>query len=106
MKMNEIVNMLPSLLVGVFLGTIFFGGLWLTVRKGLNSKKSALIFTGSFIIRITITLIGFYFVVQYGWEKMLVCLAGFLIARVVIVYLTRKTKQPAVEIFKEAQHET
>lgn len=104
--MNEIINMLPSLLIGALLGIIFFGGLWLTVKKGLNSKNSALIFTGSFVIRMAITLIGFYLVVQYGWENMLVSLAGFLIARIVIVRLTRKTNHPAVKIIKEAQHET
>ena len=38
MKINEIINMLPSLVAGVILGIIFFGGLWLTILKGLRSK--------------------------------------------------------------------
>lgn len=107
MKMNELINTLPSLLAGIILGVIFFGGLWLTIQKGLRSKNSALIFVGSFIIRMAIILSGFYFVVQYGWKNMIVCLLGFLIARVAVTRMTKKMNQPTtVKLIKEAQHET
>jgi heme A synthase len=33
------------------LGVIFFGGLWWTVRKGLSSKRPALCFFGSLLLR-------------------------------------------------------
>lgn len=106
MKMNELINMLPSLLAGIILGLIFFGGLWLTIQKGLRSKNSALIFAGSFIIRIAIILSGFYFVVQYGWKNLLVCLLGFLIARIAVTRMTKRNHQPTIKFIKEAQHET
>ena len=41
MKMNEIIDMLPSLVAGGILGIIFFGGLWLTIQRALHSKKAA-----------------------------------------------------------------
>ncbi len=93
MQMNEIIGLLPALLTGVLLGIIFFGGLWFTVRLGLRSKMTALIFTGSFIVRMAIILLGFYYIGASSWQKMLVCLGGFLIARVVITRITLKQDQ-------------
>jgi F1F0 ATPase subunit 2 len=101
MKMNEIINMLPSLVLGAVLGIIFFGGLWLTINKALHSKKVALLFVVSFILRIAIVLAGLYYVSQNSWQKMLVCLAGFLIARTVIIRITQKTHHSKVKLIKE-----
>ena len=104
--MNEIINLLPALFAGIALGVIFFGGLWFTIQKGLRSKKSALIFTGSFIIRLVIIVSGFYFVGGNNWQKMLVCLAGFLIARIVITRYTQKNNPSKTRIIKEVTNET
>lgn len=104
--MNEIINLLPALFAGAFLGIIFFGGLWLTVKKGLSSKKSALIFTLSFILRMAITLLGFYYVGGNSCQKMLICLVGFLIARTVITRFTQKMNHSGNTLIKGVQHET
>lgn len=106
MQINEIMGLLPALLAGVLLGIIFFGGLWLTVRIGLRSKKTALIFTGSFIIRMAIILVGFYYVGVNDWQKMLVCLGGFLMARIVITRITQKTDRSETTFIKEVGDET
>lgn len=105
MSMSELINLLPAFVAGIVLGTVFFGGLWLTVKHGLRKKKSVLIFTASFIIRMTIILLGFYYVGANSWQKMLVCLLGFLMARFVI---TRITAGPDAdtEIAKEVSDET
>ena len=55
--------MLP-LVAGVLLGAIFFGGLWWTVRKGVSSKRPALWFFGSLLLRTSIVLAGFLFCSQ------------------------------------------
>lgn len=106
MTMNEVLYLFPALVAGLILGVIFFGGLWLTVRKGLRSKKAALIFIGSFIFRMTIILLGFYYVGGDSWQRMLVCLAGFLIARTVITRIKQKDKQSKQELIKEVGNET
>ena len=36
-------------IAGLALGTVFFGGLWLTVRKAVVSKKPAMLIFGSFV---------------------------------------------------------
>ena len=73
----------------MLLGTIFFGGLWWTVRKGVLSEQPALWFFGSLLLRMSIVLAGFYFVSGGHWERLLLCLAGFVIARLVVTRLTR-----------------
>ena len=51
-------------LAGIVLGGIFFGGLWVTVVKGVSSKRPALCFFTSLMLRMSITLTGFYFVAR------------------------------------------
>ena len=78
-----------ALVAGVLLGAIFFGGLWWTVRKGVSSKQPALWFFGSLLLRMSIALAGFYFVGRGHWERLLLCLLGFVMARLVVTWLTR-----------------
>ena len=40
-------------------------------------------FSGSFLVRTAIALVGFYFVAQGDWRRMAGCVAGFLLARTV-----------------------
>ena len=87
--MNEAGTLLLALTAGGILGVIFFGGLWLTVRRGLTSDLSALCFFASLMTRMAIALVGFYFVGSGHWDRLLACLAGFTIARIVITALTR-----------------
>ena len=47
--MNETVNMILAFIAGLALGTLFFGGLWFTVKKAVTAKIPALwIFTSFF----------------------------------------------------------
>jgi F1F0 ATPase subunit 2 len=76
-------------MAGCLLGVIFFGGLWWTVRLGLLSPWPALWFLGSFVLRTVISLAGFYLAGRGDWHRLLACLSGFVITRVVITWLTR-----------------
>ena len=72
------------------MGTLFFGGLWLTVRKMVSIKQPALWIAGSFLIRTGITLLGFYYMGSDNWQRLMTCLLGFIIARFIIIRLTKK----------------
>ena len=87
--MNETVTLMLAWVAGVGLGAIFFGGLWWTVRKGVSSPRPALWFLGSLLLRMCIVLTGFYFVGRGNWERLVACLLGFVIARLVVTRLTR-----------------
>lgn len=94
--MNETLALILALMTGVLLGAIFFGGLWWTVRKGLSSKYAALWFFGSLMLRTSIVLAGFYLISLGSWERLLVCLLGFIIARLVVTRLTRAAEKPTL----------
>jgi F1F0 ATPase subunit 2 len=89
-KMNDIASLFVALMTGVFLGAFFFGGLWWTVRKGLTSDHPALWFFGSTLLRTGVAAAGFYFASTGDWRKLLVCLLGFVIARVVVTRMTKE----------------
>jgi F1F0 ATPase subunit 2 len=91
--MNEIIILAATLIAGILLGTIFFGGLWWTVRKGVTAKIPALWFLASSMLRTIIALAGFYFVARGDWKKLLVCLLGFVMARFIVLRLTRSNKE-------------
>lgn len=93
--MNEILHLVSALMAGVLLGAIFFGGLWWTVRKGVSSTRPARWFFGSLLLRTSMTLVGFYVVSGGHWEKLLVCLLGFTIARPIVTRLTRLAEKPS-----------
>jgi len=96
-----------ALLAGSFLGVVFFGGLWWTVRKGIVSENPALWFLGSLILRTALILAGFYYVSQGHWTRLAACLAGFLIARIILVKrLTRTFDDVRTSLESEASHAT
>ncbi|MBI1223336.1 MAG: ATP synthase subunit I [Bacteroidetes bacterium] len=82
--MNEIIPIILRAGIGFVLGAVFFGGLWLTVKKGLHSGMPGLVFILSFLLRTGVTLTGFYFAAAGNWKYMLACLAGFILARIII----------------------
>ncbi len=82
--MNETVALLLAWFAGLLLGIVFFGGLWWTVRKGILSQQPLLWFLGSLIVRMSTVLVGFYLVGRGHWERLLACLIGFMIARLIV----------------------
>jgi F1F0 ATPase subunit 2 len=93
--MNSTLALLLALLSGILLGVIFFGGLWWTVRRGLLSPVPALWFSASSLIRTAMALGGFYVVSQGEWRRLLACLLGFFLARIVVMYVSGKLAAPA-----------
>ena len=103
--MNNNIFLLLAFIAGTAIGAMFFGGLWFTVKKLVQSKRPALWFLSSLILRIAITLTGFYFIAHGNWLRMLVCLLGFITARFIVIRLTAdNTKQllTSKETFHEA----
>ncbi|MBF0223860.1 MAG: ATP synthase subunit I [Desulfobacterales bacterium] len=92
--MNEMLKLVHALVMGVLLGAIYFGGLWWTVQKGMSSKQPAFWFLGSLLMRTGIVLSGFYFSALGHWEKLLVSLLGFVLARLIVTRLTRAKEKP------------
>ena len=99
--MNDLLMTLLVLLGGSFLGFLFFGGLWLTSKKMLNSNKPVLWYIGSMFIRTALTLLGFYYIGQHSLKYMLICLLGFIIARFVVVHMTKIKEMKPITLDKQ-----
>lgn len=84
MPMNEWVALLPAFASGVLIGTLFFGALLWTVRRGLASSQPAAWFFGSLLARMSIALTGFYLVGREHWQSWVLCLLGFVLARLIV----------------------
>ncbi|CAE6512089.1 ATP synthase protein I [Nitrosomonas nitrosa] len=82
--MNEPLILLMAGMAGLVLGTIFFGGLWWTIRKGVSYKYPAIWFLGSWLLRTSIILAGLYVVSDGYWDRLLACLFGFVIMRFIM----------------------
>ena len=100
--MNEFLFLSTALAAGLLLGAFFFGGLWWTVNRGVSSQRPALWFFGSLLLRMSVTLAGFFIVGREDWQRWLLCLLGFVLARLVVKWLTR----PPVEHHKARAPET
>jgi F1F0 ATPase subunit 2 len=87
--MAPVVVLGLAALAGAVLGAVFFGGLWWTAHRGALSPGPALWFFCSLLLRMGIALTGFYAVGGGRWERLLACLLGFVVARAVVVRLTR-----------------
>jgi F1F0 ATPase subunit 2 len=88
--MNSFVLQLcMAALAGLALGLFYFGGLWLTVRRIVGCTRPALLMLGSFIVRLLVTLCGFYLVMDGRWERLLACLSGFIVTRFILTRISR-----------------
>jgi len=96
--MANISGLLFALFAGILLGAFFFGGLWWTVRRGLTSHQPALWFLGSMLVRTAIAVSGFYYVMRGDWQRLVACLAGFLLARICVVRLTRNGSAKSADL--------
>lgn len=74
-------QILLGLLAGVALGAVYFGGLWLTVKKVVDDGKAAKL-VASFLARAAVVLVGFFLVLQMGLAALGAALVGFVGVRV------------------------
>ncbi len=71
-------------MAGLALGVMFYGGLWMTVRRLMTTEHPVVLTLGSLIVRAGVTLAGFLLVTNGRWENTVACLMGFVAARVAV----------------------
>jgi len=90
--MTALWPLLLAFALGMILGILFFGTLWWTVARGIGSRHAALWFLFSLLVRTSVAMLGFCLVGRGSWEKLAACLAGFVLARLIV---TRQSAGPA-----------
>ena len=81
-----------AMLAGAALGIVFFGGLWWTVQRGSTSLAPARWVLGSLVVRAAIVLAGFYLVGAGQPVRLGLCLLGLLVARAIVLRVTRPAR--------------
>ena len=103
--MNETVALALALVAGLMLGAIFFGGLWWTIGKGVASDRPALWFFGSLLSRMCIVLAGFFLIARtHRWQSLVSCLVGFIVARLIVTWVTRPCGGDSARPAQPASH--
>lgn len=90
----DTLTAIQVIVAGVLLGSLFYGGLWWTVRRAASFRHPGPAVLASVLLRTAVTLVGFYLVAGGNAARMLLCLLGFLLARVAVTRWTRHAAQP------------
>ncbi len=101
--MSEAPQVILALVAGTGLGAVFFAGLWWTIIRAVASKRPAAWFFGSLLLRTLIALGGFYLVSRGDWRRLLACLVGFVLARLVVLRATRPYAENSNRLIKEGR---
>jgi F1F0 ATPase subunit 2 len=90
-----------ALAAGAALGAVFFGGLWLTVRRLPGTRSPYRFYSLSLLFRLTLVLAGFYLLAAGGYGVILAAGVGFLVSRQ--LWLMAKRSQPAPPVRDDNQ---
>lgn len=85
MMFSDIVPVVISVIAGGIAGIVFFGGLWVTVKRAVTMRQPALLMIASLIVRAAIVMAIFYVVSTGEFVRLAACMAGFLLVRAFIV---------------------
>jgi len=92
------VGLWPALVGGALLGFGFYSSLWWTVRRGLPSPRAGLWFFASMLLRTGVGLVGIYMIGDGQWARLATCLLGFVMARQLVLWLTRDKSMPLARV--------
>jgi F1F0 ATPase subunit 2 len=98
---NDMLSLAVALAVGAGVGTIFFGGLWLTVLKLPTARWPVLLMMGSMLGRTGIALVSFYLIMNGSWQRLLVCVLGFILMRQLFIHRLRPPQPESAPIKQE-----
>jgi F1F0 ATPase subunit 2 len=104
MSLNEALSLFVVLLLGIPLGVLFYGGLWLTVSRATQFRRPALWFLASMLLRTGVTLAGMYLLADGQWQRLLACLLGIAAGRLAVTRLVVAPTHQLVVLEKDPVH--
>lgn len=78
--------MIISFLIGLFLGVLYFGGLYFTTQRFNNAKSPALFMILSFVLRMGVLIAGFYYLSKSGSKNILIGLLAVMLVRFIMLF--------------------
>jgi F1F0 ATPase subunit 2 len=89
MVVGELARWVLLAAAGGLLGSVYFGGLWLTVRRLPHADHPAALVLGSFVLRAVLVAAGFAWLLAGDPLRLVAVLVGFLAVRVLLVRQVR-----------------
>ena len=80
----SIIAAVLSIAIGALLGLLFYGGLWLTVRRLATTDHPVLLTLGSFWIRLLVVLTAFVWLARSGLANGVIAMASFILGRLAV----------------------
>ncbi|GAB6191615.1 N-ATPase subunit AtpR [Desulfocastanea catecholica] len=80
--MDDTIVLTAVFIGGVLTGITNYLGLWLTVKKVADSRRPTLLVLSSMLLRIAACMAVFYLLIDSRWERLVLVLAGFYLARI------------------------
>lgn len=77
--------LLLAFAAGLALGLFYFGGLWWTVNRVATAGQPGLLMLGSMLLRSAVVLAGFWLVMDGQIDRLIACMVGFFVMRMILV---------------------
>lgn len=86
----QLYMVILSIVTGITLSAIYFGGLWYTVKNIESLHRPYFLVIGGYLVRTATVLFGFYYLLIYHWSYLMAALPAFIITRQVIINRIKK----------------
>lgn len=100
---EPLVKYSAMVVVGMILGAVFFGGLWMTVRQMTVSRRPGLLFVASVAVRTSIVLVGIWYFAAGDAASMAACLAGFVGTRLLATHCVGVLSDKFTAVFRRKE---
>lgn len=88
--------MISSFFIGLFLGILYFGGLYFSTKRFNNVKNPALFMILSFILRMGILIGGLYYLSKSGYKNIIIGFIAVMLVRFVIIFNIKDNSSKSV----------
>jgi F1F0 ATPase subunit 2 len=86
MNLNTIFILALMFAAGLALGAFYFVSLWQTVRGLAQTESRVRLLAISFVLRASIILSAFFFLMNGHWERLAAVMTGFVVIRKILIY--------------------
>ena len=83
-------SLLLMALLGAVLGTAYMAGLWINVQRVMRARRPGVVLAAGAALRITLLLGAFYLAAGDDWQRLVACLLGFLLTRLIVTRRLQK----------------
>lgn len=75
--------------IGIILGILYFGGLYISVQKINKVKYPSLLMTLSLILRMGLLIGAFFYIAKLGHKDILFALVGVILVRLIMTLVVK-----------------